>query len=71
MNNKLKVLFIWVLFEGDLLIEDELVIVGRCNLSGDRSIIKLYVHFTWELDFHGNSDDVEVILIDLDFLLVV
>ena len=71
MNNELKVLFIGVLLESDLLIEDELVIVGRCNLCGDGSIIELNVHFAWELDFHANGDDVEVILIDLDFLLVV
>lgn len=64
-------LFIGVFFEGDLLVEDELVVVGRCYFCGDGGIIELYVHFTWEFDFHGNGDDVEVILIDLDFLLLV
>lgn len=34
-------------------------------------IIKLDMHFTWELDFHGNGDDIEVILIYLNLLLIV
>lgn len=71
MNYEFKVLFIGVLFKGDFLIEDKLVVVGRCNFCSYGSIIELYVHFTWEFDFHGNWDDVEVILIDFDFLLIV
>jgi hypothetical protein len=35
MNNEFKVLFIGVFFEGDLLVEDELVVVGRCYFCGD------------------------------------
>jgi hypothetical protein len=35
MNNEFKVLFIGVFFEGDLLVEDELVVVGGCYFCGD------------------------------------
>lgn len=70
VNDKLEVLFIGVLFECDLLIEDKLVVGGWADLCGDGSVIELYVHFTWELDFHINADDVQIILIDFDFLLI-
>lgn len=29
------------------------------------------MHLTRELDFHGNGDDVEVVLVDLDLLFVI
>lgn len=29
------------------------------------------MHFTWELNFHGDRNDIQIVLIDLNLLLVV
>lgn len=71
MYDKFKMLFIWILLKGDLLIKGEPVGTGWSNLSGEGIVIVLDMHFARELNFHRDGDDVEVILIHLDFLLIV
>ncbi len=71
MNNELEILFVRVLLECNLLVKDELVIIGRGDFSCDGWIIELDVHFARELDFHGNWNDVQIVLVHLYLLLVV
>lgn len=71
VDNEFEELFIGVFLEGDFLVEDELVVGGGGDLGGDGVVIDLDVHFAGELDFHGDGDNVEVILVNLDFLLIV
>lgn len=57
--------------KGNFLVEDKFVVRGGRDLCSDNVVIGLDVHFTRKLDFHRDGDDVEVILINLDFLLIV
>lgn len=71
VDNQLEELFVGVFLEGYLLVEDELVGARWWDLSCDRVVIDLDVHLAWELDFHCDRNDVQVVLVNLYFLLFV
>ena len=71
MDHKFEKLFIRVLLESNLLIEDELVVASGWHLGSDGVVIGLHVHLTWELYLHCDSNDIQVVLVNFNLLLVV